>query len=152
VAPARPARIGGQVAGCRGPREPAPQARPPIPTRATVTGQRRVAGGLVGRDALAWCEAVAHDEPMTTPSRSDRHAARLARLRTARYRLMVVGGVTVGLAAGLSLALFSDEQPLRVAGVLVLAVNAVMLLALPALLRTQPTDWRQHRRREPPSL
>jgi hypothetical protein len=97
---------------------------------------------------LAWWEAVADDGWVTTPSRSDRHAVRLARLRTAR--LMVVGGVVLGLAAGLSLALFSDAGPLRVAGVLVLALNGVMLLALPAMLRTQPTDWRQRRRREPP--
>jgi hypothetical protein len=47
VAPARPARIGGQVAGRRGPREPAPQARPPIPTRATVAGDRPDAARVV---------------------------------------------------------------------------------------------------------
>jgi hypothetical protein len=148
VVPARPARIGGQVAGCTG----SPRARaagaaadspgPPWWARAELSA-------VWWQGGLAWWEAVADDGWVTTPSRSDRHAVRLARLRTAR--LMVVGGVVLGLAAGLSLALFSDAGPLRVAGVLVLALNGVMLLALPAMLRTQPTDRRQRRRREPPS-
>jgi uncharacterized membrane protein YfcA len=93
--------------------------------------------------ALARRELVAHDGRVTTPSRSDRHAARLARLRTAR--LLAVGGVVLGLAAGVSLALFSDEQPLRVVGVLVLVLNGVMLLTLPAMLRTRPADRQQRR-------
>jgi hypothetical protein len=144
VAPARPARIGGQVAGRRGPREPAPQARRTIPTRATVAGDRPDAARVVvASRVLARRGAGAHDGRVTTPSRSDRHAARLARLRTAR--LLAVGGVGLGLAAGLSLALFADEQPIRVVGVLVLVVNGVMALTLPALLRTPPDGQRPPR-------
>jgi hypothetical protein len=64
-------------------------------------------------------------------------------LRTAR--LLAVGGVGLGLVAGLSLALFADEQPIRVVGVVVLVVNGVMALALPAVLRTPPDGQRPRR-------
>jgi hypothetical protein len=106
------------------------------------TSRGRQPGGW--EQALAGGAAGAHDVGVTTPSRSDRHAARLARLRTAR--LLAVGGVGLGLAAGVSLLLFADEQPIRVIGVLVLALNGMMALVLPALLRAEQADWRQRRR------
>jgi hypothetical protein len=77
---------------------------------------------------------------MSTPSRADRHAARLARLR--RGRRLAVGGIVLGLAAGLSLALWADEGPIRVVGILVLALNLLMASVLPATFRAQPPGRR----------
>jgi hypothetical protein len=48
---------------------------------------------------------------MTGPSRADPHTVRLARLRTARWT--VVGGVVLGLASGLLLALAAEDRPKR---------------------------------------
>jgi uncharacterized membrane protein YfcA len=81
---------------------------------------------------------------MTTPSRADRHTARLARLRTARW--MVVGGMVLTVASGLLLAVAAEDRPIRVVGVLVLAVGVVQVLSLPALFRVQLPD-QQHRHR-----
>jgi hypothetical protein len=74
---------------------------------------------------------------MSTPSRADRHTARLARLRRGRW--LSVGGVALGLAAGLSLTVFAEERPLRVVGILVLALNLLMAPLLWALFRIQPS-------------
>jgi uncharacterized membrane protein YfcA len=82
---------------------------------------------------------------MSTPSRADRHTARLARLRTARWT--VVAGVVVSLASGLVLALAAEDRPIRVIGVLVLAVGVVQALSLPALFRVQLPDRQRRRRR-----
>ena len=64
---------------------------------------------------------------MTGPSRADRHTVRLARLRTARW--MMVGGVVLGLASGLLLALFAADRPIRVVGLLVVALSVVQALS-----------------------
>jgi uncharacterized membrane protein YfcA len=82
---------------------------------------------------------------MSTPSRADRPTARLARLRTARWT--VVAGVVVSLASGLVLALAAEDRPIRVIGVLVLAVGVVQALSLPALFRVQLLDRQRRRRR-----
>jgi uncharacterized membrane protein YfcA len=82
---------------------------------------------------------------MTGPSRADRHTVRLARLRTARW--MVVGGVVLGLASGLLLALFAADRPIRVIGLLVVALSVVQALSLPALFRVRfPTGSAQRPR------
>ncbi len=72
---------------------------------------------------------------MSTPSRADRHAAGLARARKLRW--LVVTGVVLGLAAGVSLALFAEERPIRVIGVVVGALNIASLVALRAVFRAQ---------------
>jgi hypothetical protein len=54
-----------------------------------------------------------------------------------------VGGVGLGLAAGLSLALWAEERPIRVVGILVLALNLLMAPVLPALFRAQPPGERR---------
>jgi hypothetical protein len=84
---------------------------------------------------LAPGRLLAHDDRVNTPSRADRHTARLARLR--RARRLAAGGVVLGLAAGLSLALGAEERPLRVVGILVLAINLLMVPALVALFRAE---------------
>jgi hypothetical protein len=90
---------------------------------------------------LVPCRLLAHDGRVTVPSRADRHTARLARLRRARW--FTVGGVALGLAAGLSLALWAEERPIRVVGILVLALNLLMAPVLPALFRAQPPGERR---------
>ena len=91
---------------------------------------------------LARGRLLAHDGRVSTPSRADRHAARLARLR--RARRLAAGGVVLGLAAGLSLALGAEERPLRVVGVLVLAINLLMVPAMVALFRADTPGERHH--------
>jgi membrane protein YdbS with pleckstrin-like domain len=82
---------------------------------------------------------------MTTPSRGDRHTARLARLRPARR--IAVAGVVLGLASGLSLLLFAAERPIRVLGAVIVVIAVVQVLTLPALFRVQlPDPQRQQRR------
>jgi hypothetical protein len=78
---------------------------------------------------------------VSTPSRADRHSARLARLRKSRW--LTVGGVVLGLAAGLSLALSAEDRPMRVIGILVLSINLLLAPFLAALFRAQPPGERR---------
>jgi hypothetical protein len=55
-----------------------------------------------------------------------------------------MGGVVLGLAAGLSLALSAEERPIRVVGILVLSINLLMVPLLVALFRAQPPGERRH--------
>jgi hypothetical protein len=84
---------------------------------------------------LAASALLADDGQMTTPSRAERHAARLARVR--RPRWLTITAVVLGFTAGLSLALFSQERPFRVVGIVVVAVNIGNVLALRATFRAQ---------------
>jgi hypothetical protein len=49
----------------------------------------------------------------------------------------VVAGIGLGLAAGLLLVLAAEDRPMRVIGVLVLAVNLLMVPASLAVFRVQ---------------
>ena len=81
---------------------------------------------------------------MTGPSRADRHTVHLARLRTARWT--VVGGVALGMASGLLLALAAEDRPKRVIGLLIVALSVVQALCLPALFRIRLSDRQRQRR------
>jgi hypothetical protein len=48
---------------------------------------------------------------------------------------LTVGGVVLGLAAGLTLVLSAEERPIRMVGILVLAINLLLVPVLPALFR-----------------
>jgi hypothetical protein len=48
---------------------------------------------------------------------------------------LAAAGVVLGLAAGLTLALSAEERPIRVVGILVLAINLLLVPVLPAVLR-----------------
>jgi hypothetical protein len=58
---------------------------------------------------------------------------------------LAAGGVVLGLAAGLSLALLAEERPIRVAGILMLAINLLMVPAMVALFRADPPGERRYR-------
>jgi hypothetical protein len=73
---------------------------------------------------------------MSRPSR-DRHTVRLAQRRKRRWLSVV--GVVLGLA-GLSLALWAEERPLRVVGILVLAVSLFVVQPLLWAL-SRPLPW-----------
>jgi hypothetical protein len=94
-----------------------------------VAGWDRVRG-----DGLVAAPEAAAPPPLT---RADRHTARLARLRKSRW--LSAGGVVLGLAAGLSLAVSAEERPLRVVGILVLAITLLMAPLLWALFRVPPS-------------
>jgi hypothetical protein len=75
---------------------------------------------------------------MTMPSPSDRHAARLARVRALRW--VVLAGIGLGLAAGLFLTLSAEEGPIRVIGVLILAINLLLVPLTLAVFRVPPAN------------
>jgi uncharacterized membrane protein len=56
---------------------------------------------------------------------------------------LTVGGVVLGLAAGLSLALSAEDRPMRVIGILVLSINLLLAPFLAALFRAQPPGERR---------
>lgn len=90
---------------------------------------------------LAPRRLAADDGRVSTPSRGDRHTARLARLR--RLRWLTVGGLVLVNLGGLVLMLWAEDRPLRIVGLFVVVISIVQALSLPAVFRAGRPIYRR---------